>query len=72
MIDLNAQFAGIIGTGFPKTSKSAQKYLDSQVLKDTDKYVPIAHGYPRKVGNYRHGARSGEIEYSAPYARRVY
>ena len=49
----------------------AQKYLDIQVLKDTDKYVPMRTGILAKSGIIGTVIGSGEIEYAAPYTRKV-
>lgn len=72
MIDLNAQFRWNNRNRIPQNVEKAQKYLDSQVLKDTDKYVPMRTGILAKSGILGTRIGSGEIEYSAPYARRVY
>ncbi len=72
MIDLNAQFRWNNRNRIPQNIDKAQKYLDSQVLKDTDKYVPMRTGILAKSGILGTRIGSGTIEYSAPYARRVY
>lgn len=72
MIDLNAQFRWNDRNRIPQNIERAQKYLDSQVLKDTDKYVPMRTGILAKSGILATRIGSGTIEYSAPYAKRVY
>ncbi|MCM1167961.1 MAG: minor capsid protein [Lachnospiraceae bacterium] len=72
MIDLNAQFLWNNRDRISGNIKRAQKYLDSQVLKDTDKYVPMRTGILAKSGIIGTRIGSGELEYSAPYARKVY
>ena len=51
---------------------AAQKYLDSTVLKDTDKYVPMRTGVLKKSGILGTRIGSGHIEYIAPYAKKLY
>lgn len=72
MINLNAQFRWNDRNRIPQNIERAQKYLDSQVLKDTDKYVPMRTGILAKSGILGTRIGSGEIEYSAPYAKRMY
>ena len=72
MINLNAQFQWNNRGRIPQNNERAQKYLDSQVLKDTDKYVPMRTGILAKSGIIGTQIGSGELEYSAPYARKVY
>lgn len=72
MIDLNAQFQWNDRNRIPQNIERAQKYLDSQVLKDTDKYVPMRTGNLAKSGIIGTVIGSGELEYAAPYARKVY
>ena len=68
MININAQFQWNGRSRLSQNVEKAQKYLDSQVLKDTEKYVPMHTEVLAKSGIIR----GGEIEYSAPYARKVY
>lgn len=72
MINLNAQFQWNNRNRLPENIERAQKYLDSQVLKDTDKYVPMRTGILAKSGIIGTRIGSGKIEYSAPYARKLY
>lgn len=72
MISVNANFEWNNRDRISGNIERAQKYLDSQVLKDTDKYVPMRTGILAKSGIIGTVIGSGELEYSAPYARRVY
>ena len=72
MININAQFQWNNRGRIPQNIERAQKYLDSQVLKDTDKYVPMRTGILAKSGIIGTRIGSGELEYSAPYAKPVY
>ena len=72
MININAEFQWNNRNRISGNIERAQKYLDSQVLKDTDKYVPMRTGILAKSGIIGTRIGSGEIEYSAPYARKVY
>lgn len=72
MINVNAQFQWNDRDRISGNIERAQKYLDSQVLKDTDKYVPMRTGILAKSGIIGTVICSGELEYAAPYAKRVY
>lgn len=72
MINLDAHFQWNDRNRIPQNVIRAQKYLDSQVLKDTDKYVPMRTGILVKSGILGTRLGSGEIEYIAPYAKKLY
>lgn len=72
MINLNAHFQWNDRNRIPQNIVQAQKYLDSQVLKDTDKYVPMRTGILAKSGILGTRIGSGEIEYVALYAKKIY
>lgn len=72
MINLNAHFQWNNRNRIPQNVIRAQKYLDSQVLKDTDKYVPMRTGILAKSGILGTRIGRGEIEYAAPYAKKIY
>lgn len=50
----------------------AQKFVDSQVLRLDDKYVPVRQSYLRKSGFLGTVIGSGLVRYIAPYARYQY
>lgn len=50
----------------------AQKVVDSEVLRRSDPYVPLRSGILKKSGISGTVIGSGEIHYTAPYARRQY
>lgn len=50
----------------------AQKYLDNEVLKDSDPYVPMDTGNLRNSGIRGTTLGSGEVIYNAPYAHQCY
>lgn len=52
--------------------KRAQQWLDNEVLKDSDEYLPFRTGNLRSSGIRGTVIGSGEIEYNAPYAKAVY
>lgn len=56
----------------PDNVKRAQRYLDSTILRDTEKYVPMRTGMLKRSGILGTRIGSGEIEYTAPYARKLY
>lgn len=66
---LNTQFTL---SRFNSKYEQAQKYLDSEVLRDSAPYVPFRTGNLMNSGNTGTVIGSGEVVYNAPYARRVY
>lgn len=60
-----------VGRFSPKYQK-AQKWLDNEVLKDSDPYVPMRTGNLAGSGIRGTAIGNGEIIYNAPYARKVY
>lgn len=60
-----------IGRFQPKYS-AAQKFLDSEVLRDSAPYVPMRTGNLMKSGNVGTKIGSGKVIYVAPYARAMY
>lgn len=72
MISMNTSMRWNDRSRIPKNIERAQKYLDSTVLKDTDKYVPMRTGMLKKSGIIGTQIGTGTIEYIAPYARKCY
>lgn len=52
--------------------KEAQKFLDSEVLRDSAPYVPMRSGRLMESGSTGTVIGSGKVEYTAVYARRQY
>lgn len=50
----------------------AQKFLDSEVLRDSAPYCPMKTGNLMKSGNTGTVIGSGQIIYNAPYAKKAY
>ena len=50
----------------------AQRFLDSEVLRDCAPYTPMRTGYLMKSGNTGTVIGSGKVIYNAPYAKRCY
>lgn len=71
-IDVNSQTYWYNRRRIPHNIKVAQAHLDSQVLKDTDKYVPMRTGMLAKSGIIGTRISTGVVEYIAPYAKKVY
>lgn len=57
---------------FNKKYSAAQKFLDSEVLRDSAPYVPMRTGNLMKSGVTGTVIGSGKIEYNAPYAKCMY
>ncbi len=49
-----------------------QQFIDSEVLRLTDPYVPMDTSELKKSGTKSTKIGSGEVKYSTPYARRQY
>jgi hypothetical protein len=67
-LEWNPNFAGKWNGRFSK----AQKYVDSEVLRLSDKYTPFQSGMLKKSGILGTVIGSGTIEYNAIYARYQY
>lgn len=63
--------AGTVGRYGPRYSR-AQKWLDNEILKDCDPYVPMRTGTLVGSGIRGTSLGDGRIVYSAPYARSMY
>lgn len=61
-----------INKRFNDSYSLAQKWLDNEVLKDCDEYVPFRTGNLRGSGIRGTVVGSGTIEYNAPYAKANY
>ena len=57
---------------FDERFSRAQKFLDSEVLRDSAPFVPMKTGYLMKSGATGTVIGSGEVRYNAPYARSMY
>lgn len=52
--------------------QKAQKYVDSEVLRLNEKYVPFRQGNLKRSGTLGTVIGSGDVRYIAPYARYQY
>ena len=71
------KFAGItFDPNFKKRTQAdfdkKQKYIDSEVLRLSDPYVPMQTGMLKKSGISGTVIGSGKVEYTAPYAKPQY
>lgn len=57
--------------GIEKGGK-VQKYIDSEVIRCMDKYVPFNTGFLKKSVRLGSVIGSGVLKYAAPYARKNY
>lgn len=53
-------------------NQRAQRFVDSEVLRLTDPYVPMDSGTLRQSGIQNTNIGSGLVRYRTPYARRLY
>lgn len=60
-----------IGRFNPKFS-AAQKFIDSEVLRDSAPFTPFRYGNLMKSGNTGTTIGSGKVIYNAPYSKRMY
>lgn len=51
---------------------AAQKFVDSEVLRLSDPYIPIQSGVLKKSGILGTTIGSGEVVWNAPYAKYLY
>ncbi len=61
-----------VASRFSGKCMSAQKWLDNEVLKDCDEYVPFRTGNLRNSGIRGTKLGSGKVVYNAPYAASCY
>lgn len=59
-------------TDTEKKFTQAQRYVDSECLRYSDKYTPMQTGTMKRSGTSGTVIGSGELKYTAPYARRQY
>ena len=52
--------------------KPVQRFVDSEILRKTDPYVPFQTGMLKDSGKYGTVIGSGRIRYIAPYAKKRY
>lgn len=52
--------------------KPAQRFVDSEILRKTEPYVPFKNGILKDSGKYGTVIGSGRIRYIAPYAKKRY
>lgn len=57
---------------FNERIKKAQKFLDSEILRKCDPYIPFKTGMLRDSGILGTKVGSGRIRWIAPYAKRQY
>ena len=57
---------------FAPRYERAQKFLDSEVLRDSAPYTPMRTGNLMKSGNTGTVIGSGKVIYNAPYAKKCY
>lgn len=55
-----------------ETNGKVQKFIDSEVLRKCEPYVPYDNGDIVKSGETNTILGSGEVKYQTPYARRWY
>ena len=50
----------------------SQKFLDNEILKDSNDYVPVSEWFLRDSSITHSKIGSGELVWNTPYARRLY
>lgn len=61
----------LAGRGLEQRGK-VQQFIDSEVLRKTDPYVPMDTGTLKSSGTRHTKIGSGNVVYKTPYARRLY
>lgn len=62
----------ISGRRIQQNLAKAQRYLDGQVLEDSNKYVPFRNGELRRSGIRNTVIGSGTVQWNTPYAHYQY
>lgn len=60
------------GTKIARTWNTVQEYVDAQVLRLSEPYIPKDTGILKNSGILNTQIGSGEVKYRTPYARRWY
>ncbi|GAA5417923.1 hypothetical protein Pryu01_03001 [Paraliobacillus ryukyuensis] len=55
-----------------QASMLSQKFIDNEVLKDSNFYIPKDHGYLEESGITHTKIGSGQVSWQEVYARRLY
>ena len=63
---------GPLGSKYPKRLHRAQMWLDNEVMKDLNPYVPFRTGALAQSVIRFTNIGSGKVVYMTPYARRIY
>lgn len=61
-----------IGKKLGQSTAMSQAFLDNEVLKDSNYYVPMSEGFLRDSSITHSKIGSGEVKWETPYARRLY
>lgn len=70
-VKIKINIPGTVNRFSPKFQK-AQKWLDNEVLKDSNPYVPMRTGNLAGSGTRGTKIGSGKVVYNAPYAKSTY
>lgn len=62
----------VVQARLSKNVKKTQLWLDNEVAKDTEPYVPYRKGVTTKSVYPSKNAGKGQLEYNTPYARYLY
>lgn len=70
-VDIQINTAALLGK-FAKRTEAAQVYLDNEVMRTTEDYVPFDTGTLARSAPQATDPGTGQVLYDTPYARKLY
>ena len=70
-VDIQINTAALLGK-FEKRKEAAQVYLDNEVMRSTEQYVPMDTGTLARSAQLATKPGEGQVLYDTPYARKLY
>lgn len=70
-VDIQINTAALLGK-FEKRKEAAQVYLDNEVMRTTEQYVPMDTGTLARSVQLATKPGEGQVLYDTPYARKLY
>lgn len=71
-IEMEIRWNSNLGASLSRSLNRVQQFVDSEVLRLCDPYVPMDTGILKQSGIMHTVIGSGEVKYRTPYARRWY
>ena len=70
-VDIQIDTTRLLGK-FEKRKEAAQVYLDNEVMRTTEQYVPFDTGTLARSSQLATNPGEGQVLYDTPYARKLY